>query len=206
MANDNRGSFGVPLSSQVRKTGVRLGFVNSVPTMMAGETPFWQLIYTFDPYKNRPYLKSLESMYKHGVRLFTFLVPLPVAWDRPGEKYDFSLLDQVHDAIFAVAPEALLIPRVFMTTPDWWDEEYPEELIGFKTGRPAIPRMGSEELPLWKYNTKIYHDTKNPSMASRRWRKDASAALSAYVRHTWEKYPGRFIGYQPAYGTCVTEP
>jgi len=193
--------YSVPTPDIVSKAGVHIEFVDSVASMVAGDRPFWGFMYTFDPYEERPYMEAVRSMYKQGVRLFSFILPLPVAWDQPG-RYDFSLLDKVHDKIFNIAPKALVYPRVFMTTPNWWDEQNLDELIGFRGLRPEFPPFPNEDRPLWRYEMKMYHGTKNPSLASVKWRKDASEALAAYVRHTWEKYAGHFFGYQIAYGTC----
>jgi hypothetical protein len=176
--------------------------INSVPTMVAGDRPFWGFIYTFDPYEDRPYLKAVQSMYNQGVRIFSFLLPLSVAWDQPG-KYDFSLLDkEIHDRVLDTAPEAIVFPRVFMNTPNWWDEQNPDELIGFRGSRPEFLPFPNEDKLLWRYEMKMYHGTRNPSLASVKWRKDASETMAAYVRHTWGKYPGHFLGYQCAYGSC----
>lgn len=193
--------YSVPTPDIVSKTGVHMELIDSIPTMLAGNRPFWGLMYTFDPYEERPYLEAVRSMYKQGIRLFSFLLPLPVAWDQPG-KYDFSLLDEVHDQIFQAAPEALVYPRVFMTTPSWWDQLNPEELIVFKGLRPEILPFPHEDRPLWRYETKMYHGTNNASLASLKWRADAAEILTAYVQHTWGKYSGHFFGYQIAYGTC----
>jgi hypothetical protein len=194
--------FSVPDPSQVRRHGIRMQIHQGVPTLFCGNSPFFGPMYTFDPYSDRPWQQSLQSMYASGVRIFSFLLPLPVAW-KPNGGFDFSLLDELHDEILATAPDALLMPRVFLTTPTWWDQQHPEELIGFKGETPKIQTFGNENQPLWKYETKLYHSPFNPSLASRQWRQDAGLALAEYVRHTSAgKYAGHFAGYQIAYGTC----
>ena len=195
-------NYSVPSFKIIKNTGVRMEIIDSIPAMVAGDKPFWGGIYTFDPYQDYPYLKAVQSMYKQGIRIFSFLLPLSVAWDEPG-KYDFSLLDkEIHDKVFDAAPDALVFPRVFMQTPYWWDEQNPQELIGFRGQKPQFAPWPNENKPLWRYEMKMYHGTNNPSLASEKWRKDASESLAAYVRHTWQKYPGHFLGYQVAYGTC----
>ncbi len=198
-----RVDFSVPTPSVVKNSGVRLEFVDGLPTMVAGDTPFWGFMHTIDPYEKRPYVEAVQSMYQQGVRLFSFLLPLPVAW-LPDGGYDFTLFDALHKKLLSVAPEALFYPRVFMTTPDWWDETHPDELLGFRGEYPRINGSCSEpDNPLWKYEFKMYHSPSNPSIASKKWREAASDALAAYVKHTWEgDYAGHWFAYQIAYGCC----
>ncbi len=159
------------------------------------------LIYTFDPYEDRPWKEAVRAMHDDGVRIFSFLLPLPLAWRADGT-YDFTLLDELHAEIFAEAPDSKLLPRVFLTTPDWWDERYPDELLKFSGPAPVVEQFSNEHQKLWRYETKMYHSTRNASIASRQWREDAGNALAAYVRFCRQHYPGRFIGFMPAYGTC----
>jgi hypothetical protein len=195
-------SFSVPSPSLIRKIGVHTKRIAGQETLVAGDRPFWGFIYTFDPIDHLPYLKSLESMYNQGVRIFSFILPLPVTWKEEGG-YDFSLIDELCDKILEAAPDGLLIPRVFMNTPDWWDHRNPEEILAFRGPKPQIKQTRSNKQSLWQYGNKITHDIRNPSITSEKWRKDASLALEAYVKHTWQgQYAGHFIGYQVAFGTC----
>src|SRR3989339_1674941 len=99
-------NYSVPSFKIIKNTGVRMEIIDSIPAMVAGDKPFWGGIYTFDPYQDYPYLKAIQSMYKQGIRIFSFLLPLSVAWDEPG-KYDFSLLDkEIHDKVFDATPDA----------------------------------------------------------------------------------------------------
>ena len=194
--------FSVPSPAEIRQTGARMESVDRVPMMVAGDRPFWGFIYTFDPYDNRPYLETLGSMYEQGVRIFSFLLPLPVAWRQTGQ-CAFELLDTLHDKILQTAPDGLFIPRVFMTTPDWWDAKHRDELIGFRGPIPEVGSFDNEDQQLWQYETKMYHSPRNASIASSRWRTDAGSVLHDYVQHTWRgAYSGHFMGYQVAYGTC----
>lgn len=96
------------------------------------------LIYTFDPYEDEPWRQALEDMYADGVRGISFLCPLPLAWREDGS-FDFTLLDELTDEIFSIAPEAQLLPRAFLTTPDWWDARHEEELLKFDG--PGSPHL-----------------------------------------------------------------
>lgn len=190
-----------PSPRDIETYGAEVKKIKDVMSLECGGRPFSGAIYTFDPYENRPWQECVSAMYEDGVRIFSFLCPLPLAWDEES-RYDFSLLDELHDGILKLAPEALLIPRLFLASPDWWDRKYQEELIGFRNTVPAIDNWGNEKQKLWKYEAKMYHSPRNPSLASEQWKSDAGNALSAYVRHVMSKYPGHFFCFQPAYGTC----
>jgi len=193
----------MPHPDELRQTGMHLGRAGGAPCMMAGDRAVWGFVYTLDPYSNRPWLDAFRSMYQQGVRLFSFLVPLPVAWKEDGG-FDFSLIDEVHDAMLEAGPEALFLPRVFLVTPPWWDARHQDELLRFCAGEFRHETFPNEALPLWRHETKLYHGPDNPSLASEAWRRDAGNALTAYVRHTWEtpRYAGHWVGYQVAYGSC----
>ena len=191
----------IPSISQIARFGVKTKKIDGEIVMCCGEQPFRGNIYTFDPYEHRPWQECVTNMYADGVRIFSYICPLVLGWDIE-EQYDFSLLDKLHDEIIGLAPQALLIPRVFLTTPAWWDKKYPEELLRFKNDSPRIKRWGNESQKLWKYEAKMYHDTQNASLASAQWKEDAGNALKAFITHSMNKYPGHFIVFHLAYGTC----
>ena len=88
------------------------------------------IFYTFDPFDAYPWEKSVSEAYEDGVRVFSFLYPLMLAWQKDGS-FDFALPDQLTDRIAKLIPEGKLLPRAFLTTPFWWDEKYPDELLKF---------------------------------------------------------------------------
>ena len=190
-----------PGPNQVAKLGVNTKDHNGEITMCCGAQSFKGNIYCFDPYEHRPWQKCIENMYKDGVRIFSYLCPLVLGWDTEN-KYDFALLDKLHDSILQIVPEALLIPRVFLTTPFWWDKKYPDELLRFKKHTPKIDLDENKHQELWKYEAKMYHSTQNTSLASVQWKQDAGKALKAFIKHSMHKYHGHFIGFHLAYGTC----
>ena len=190
-----------PSPSQVAVHGVQVIRNNDDVLLGCGETQWRSPIYTFDPYDERPWREAVQAMYSDGVRLFSFLCPLTVAWRENGD-YDWSLLDALHDEILFLAPDALLMPRLFLSPPDWWVNKYPEELMKFEGPEPSVRAIHYGTHPLWKDETRFYHGSDNPSMASEKWRLDAGNVLAAYIRRMWGKYPGHFWGFQPAFGSC----
>ncbi|MBE6375173.1 MAG: hypothetical protein E7050_01795 [Lentisphaerae bacterium] len=190
-----------PLPFQVARNGIKVVRENDCVLMECGKIRWRSPIYTFDPYDERPWREALQSMYSDGVRLFSFLCPLTVVWKEDGS-YDWSLLDALHDEILFLAPDALLMPRLFLSPPDWWVEKYPEEKMSFSGPEPYILPIHYGSHPLWRDETRFYHGSDNPSMASEIWRKDAGKVLENYVKRMWKKYPGHFWGFQPAFGSC----
>lgn len=166
---------------------------------MAQQPP---LIYTLDPYDNHPWRQALREIYEDGVRGVSYLCPLTVAWREDGS-FDFTLLDELTDEIFALAPEAQLLSRVFLATPDWWDALHEEELLKFDGPAPRVAAFHTTDHPFWQYENKMYHSVRNPSVASRLWQHDAAEALRNYTAHLLKRYGRNHVyGIQPAYGTC----
>ncbi len=160
------------------------------------------IFYTFDPFDDYPWEKSVAEAYEDGVRIFSFLYPMMLSWQDDGS-FNFDLLDTLTDRIMALVPEGRMMPRAFLTTPFWWDEKYPEELLKFSGPTPRQAEFSHTAEPLWVYEAKQFHSTYNASVASLQWRKDAGNAVFATVRHLVERY-GREKVYaiQLAYGTC----
>ena len=192
-----------PTPSDVLAHGLEVRRANGELMLFCGSRAFRPTLYAFDPYKDRDWQSCVRRMYEDGIRVISFLAPLNTAWDNEGAACDFTLLDRLQDEILSIAPQALLMPRLFMTTPFWWDRKYPDELMKMDDEPLTYTFWGHEkDDPLWKCEAKNYHDTRNASIASRQWRNDAGNALSAYVRHVQQKYPGHFFAFQIAYGTC----
>ena len=160
------------------------------------------MIYTFDPYEDYPWKEALKEMYADGVRNFSFLYPLVLAWQEDGS-FDFHVLDELTDEILSLTGDVRLLPRTFLTTPDWWDARYEEELLRFDGPPPRVLKFHRATQKLWKYEDKMYHAVRNPSIASEIWRHDASRALEACAAHLLERYGlSKILGIQLAYGTC----
>jgi len=185
----------------IAKGGLWIDDSQGAPRCMLGDEPFYSRIYTFDPKPDRPWQKQLKDMYDNGVRMFSYLAPMLLGW-KGEHTFDYAELDAMVDEILSLAPEGLLMPRVFLSTPEWWDEAHPEELQRFSGKEPVTPPSPPLAGTYWRYDAKCMRGISNPDMASELWKRDAGEALSCYVKHCWEKYPGHFVAFQPAYGTC----
>ena len=161
-----------------------------------------RIFYTFDPFGDSPWEKSVKESYEDGVRVFSFLYPMTVTWQENGG-FDFTEIDLLTDRIIKLIPGGRMMPRVFLNTPFWWDEKYPDELLKFSGPTPRQRKFSHEVSPLWKYESKMFHGANNASVASKQWRLDAGNAVYASVRHLIERYGRkRIYAIQLAYGTC----
>jgi hypothetical protein len=109
------------------------------------------------------------------------------AWLGPDE-YDYSQFDE-RIALFAeAAPNAYFIPRVYMTSPPWWDSVHPDELVVFDDGTTEKPP-----------HIRTAKKTSYPSLASETWRKDTIANLQRFIRYVENgPYGDRVAGYHIA--------
>ena len=162
------------------------------------------IFYTFDPYEDYPWENAVKEAYQDGVRIYSFLYPMVLAWQEDGS-FDFTLLDTITDRIMDLAPEGKMMPRAFLTTPFWWDDKYPEEMLKFSSPMPRqtdFPHARSGN-PKWIYENKLFHGSNNASVASLQWKKDAGNAIYATTKHLVERYGREHIyAMQMAYGTC----
>ena len=160
------------------------------------------IFYTFDPFDDYPWEKSVTEAYEDGIRIFSFLYPLMLAWQEDGS-FDFTLPDELTDRIISLIPAGKMMPRAFLTTPFWWDEKYPEELLKFSGPMPKESEFSHTGEPLWQYEAKQFHGLSNASKASEQWRNDAGNAVAAAAGHLVERYGREHIyAIQLAYGTC----
>lgn len=124
-----------------------------------------------------------------GVDVFTFCCPsyyLGLGWNGAGD-YDYSEFDAIMLRFLEKAPNAYAVPRIFVSAPDWWLDQYPGESCGFANG------VG------WQTNG--WGGTKHESFASEQWKQDCGEALRRFVRHVMESpYSDRVIGYHVANG------
>ena len=102
-------------------------------------------------------------------------LPVPMPWPRPGEETDYSATDAVCRNVLRVNPEALLLPRVGMEPPKWWKDQYPDHVMVWEDGPQP----------------------QGVAVASAQYRKDAAAALAAFVRHLDQTFGENVAGYHP---------
>ena len=98
-------------------------------------------------------------------------------WIGPGE-YRFEPVDTKIVADLDYNPDVLMLPIVWAAPPLWWQDAYPDEIARFN------------DATTWSY----YRAT--ASFSSKKWRRDAAAALTAFVEHVESMpYAPRILGY-----------
>jgi len=168
---------------------------NGAPTLFIDGKPDSAMVYmTYQP--NSKYYRQFGD---HGVHIYSFPSTCSrhtwqgfarQAWLAPGDNFDFSQLDEQILKILEADPEGYILPRVYVNSPDWWDELHPDQLVLYDDGDPE---------------PKVFHETGNkpcPSWASEIWRKDTAYALRKYIQHVEASpYADRVLGYHVASGT-----
>ena len=104
-----------------------------------------------------------------GVRMVTFYTPN--CWMPDGQE-NWEPLDRIFRELIALDPDVLIIPRVTLNAPMWWQEAHPDHVMvqenGAKPGYACI--------------------------SSREYRRDACAYAEKICRHMMETYPHNFAG------------
>jgi hypothetical protein len=173
-------------TSRVHRATIRSR--GGVPTLHVDDVPHPAVGYlTFHPEARGRF----RDFARAGIRLFAFNATSdfhsygtarPVAV-RPGV-FDYRALDRRVGRILGDVPDALLIARVYIGSPPWWDATHPRELMRFEDGSCSREfRSGTLKRTV-------------PSFSSRKWRVFASDALARLVRHVARSpYGGRVLGF-----------
>lgn len=166
----------------------RVGDCGGVPALFVNEKPLNPMAYMTYLEQYNDYKGFAEK----GYRFFSAPVLFAGRWinassDTPAFKKgifdekgkpDFSLFDETAEKILAQCPDALILPRVNMSMPLWWEQEHPEDV-----------------------NIRPDGTVCRESMYSARWRKDAAEMLAQFVRYVnRSKYAAHMAGYQIAGG------
>ncbi len=108
-----------------------------------------------------------------GVRMVTFYAPN--CWQPEGEE-DWELLDRIFRKLIALDPDVLIIPRVTLNAPEWWQKAHPDDCMVMEDGSSCGYAC----------------------ISSRAYRRDACAYVEKVCRHMMEKYPHNFAGIHPS--------
>ena len=192
----------------------RLGFCYDPPLMGEDGRP---VVFSRNFAKYAGYHKAMKEA---GVNVHTCI--LHNGWVDV-DTYDYSLCDEVLDALFsACGREILVIPRIKLNPPASWCRAYPEDTFVYFDGprdRESIRTLAGGLRQDWLgypspkgyYQAGEYHDTRPnvdsliglQSFSSEQWRKDAGAALRRLINHLENgPYRDQILGYQVAYGRC----
>jgi len=166
---------------------------HGAPTLFINGRPSSAMVYM----TYRPLAKHFATFGEAGVHLYSFSSTptqagyglAPACWTGP-DTYDYSQIDRQAAEILDSDPEARFFPRLYLLSPQWWDERHPDDLVTYDPG-------DGKPVPFWHAAGK-----RAPSWASEAWRQDTAQALRRYLRHVQASpYADRVIGYHLASGT-----
>ena len=156
----------------------RVETVAGAPTLVVDGQPLGPNLYT-GPHDPRQW----ERLSKAGFRVFFMFVH--VSETRPGQ-FSYRPIDRQVRSLIRVAPDALVIFRIFLPPTARFANAHPGECLAWEGGRYA-PYQDDQYLDrkLGKY-----------SFASDVWREEAAAALEGFAKHvTGSDYRRHVAGY-----------
>jgi len=179
---------------QPRDTVAEVKVYGGVPTLFInGQAHSGMSYMTYNPSG-----KHFGQFGRIGVHLYSFsATPSEAAyglaktcWVAP-DRFDYSGFEERVKMLLDSDPDAYFFPRLYLSSPRWWDEKHTDDLVTFDPGdgRPQ-PFFHSPA------------DKRVPSWASEAWRHDTATALRRFIEHVQQSpYADRVVGYHLASGT-----
>lgn len=149
-------------------------------------------------------LQTATNYRDAGITLLHPVLGLESAW-KGMHTYDWTEIDRFFARLLTLVPDAYFLPRLQLDTPEWWKDAHPEDLTvyGLPTKESAYNIIRKRPIQVLEggYVLRIGAELREASFASRAWREDTAAMLTAFIEHI-EATPlrSRVIGYHPTTG------
>ena len=88
-----------------------------------------------------PFENQIKLAAGAGVNFVSFPIDLP--WPRPGQSEDWKQVDLACGQVLAANPQALLLPRMGMSPPNWWQDEHRDDVMQWENGRRGLAVVAS---------------------------------------------------------------
>jgi len=194
LANPGRAATVMLHARQPRETVAEVKVHGGVPTLFINRQPHSGMSYM----TYRPDGKYFGQFGRIGVHLYSFsATPSEAAyglaktcWVAP-DRFDYSGFEERVKMLLDADPDAYFFPRLYLSSPRWWDEKHPDDLVTFDPGdgrsQPFFHSPADKRVPSW---------------ASEAWRRDTATALRRFIEHVQQSpYADRVVGYHLASGT-----
>lgn len=130
-----------------------------------------------------PQTWETEEFSKRGMELFSAFRTsqhYEHDWWKEDGSIDYEFFEKGIQTLLKANPNALFLPRVYYTAPEWWVKKNPDELTVYSSGNVTTPRE---------------------SFASLKFRKEAGEAYRKLIRHILDSdYANHILGIHVASG------
>jgi hypothetical protein len=173
---------------------------NGIPLLFINGQPFTGGVYTRsqEQYPGGAHIPltdvfaTYRQQYDNGVRLFLvhstcasdFYRPELETWLAP-DRFDYGHVDRFMEFIARDCPDALVMLKLNMFPPVWWENQHPDERQRFHDGRTQAQFTAQSS----SSRTQVV------SLASETWYADLTTCLRRYLDCVEPRYGDRIIGY-----------